>query len=89
MWYIFGGEIVRWKFEREGRFWQSEEAFEKYGLTPEKIEMIQGKIFWSEEERINMLGLMLENVGIDKMLALFDDLSLLKEAISEREKGDG
>ncbi len=80
---------MKWKFEREGRSWESEEAFEKYGLTPEKIEMIQGKIFWSEEDRVNMLGLMLENVGIDKMLALFDDLGLLREAISEREKRDG
>jgi hypothetical protein len=89
MWNIFGGEIVRWRFEREGRSWQSEEAFKKYELTPGKIEMIHGKIFWSEEERVNMLGLMLENIGIDKMLGLFDDLSLLKEAISEREYGNG
>ena len=51
------------------------------------MEMFEGKIFWSDEQRLNMLGLMLENVGIDKMLGLFDDLSLLKEAIRERENG--
>ena len=85
MWDISGGEIVKWRIERNGRSWQSDEAIEKYELTPEKMEMIHGKIFWSDEDRVNMLGLMLENVGIDKMLGLFEDLSLLKGAIAEKE----
>jgi hypothetical protein len=61
MWDISGGEIVKWRIERNGRSWQS------------------------DEDRVNMLGLMLENVGIDKMLGLFEDLSLLKGAIAEKE----
>jgi hypothetical protein len=78
---------MNWIFQRKGRAWGREEAWAKYDLTPEKMEMFEGKIFWSDEQRLNMLGLMLENVGIDKMLGLFDDLSLLKEAIREKENG--
>ncbi|MBF0343766.1 MAG: hypothetical protein HQL06_06000 [Nitrospirae bacterium] len=39
-------------------------------LTPEKFEMNDGKLFFEEEERINLLGLLLENVGIDKAITL-------------------
>ncbi|MFN8558236.1 MAG: hypothetical protein U0531_13140 [Dehalococcoidia bacterium] len=39
-------------------------------MTPEKFEMIDGKLFWSDEERLTMLALMLENVGIDAALRL-------------------
>lgn len=80
---------MKWRFERKGRAWDKDEAYEKYSLTPEKMEMIGGRLFWEEKHRLDMLGLILENVGIDKMLELFEDLSLLKEAIAERETGNG
>jgi hypothetical protein len=77
---------MNWNFQRTGRAWKGNESMERYELTPEKMEMIKGKLFWSDEDRLNMLGLVLENVGIDKMLDLFEDLSLLKEAIADRER---
>lgn len=80
---------MNWNFQRKGRAWGREEAWAKYDLTPEKIEMFEGKIFWSDEQRLNMIGLLLENVGIDKMLDLFEDLSLLKDAMADRERGNG
>lgn len=85
----FWREHMKWNIDRKGRAWMGVESREKYNLTPEKIELIEGKIFWSEKERLNMIGLLLENVGIDKMLELFDDLSVLKQAIAEREKKIG
>ena len=34
--------------------------------------MVEGKLFWSEEDRVNMLGLLLENVGADRAVRLGD-----------------
>ena len=44
----------------------------RYQLTPEKIEMVRGQLFWSDEDRLTMLGLLLENVGIDAAVRLGD-----------------
>ncbi len=54
-----------WDIRREGRAWGAGEAMARYKLTPEKIEMVKGRLFWSEEDRITMLGLLVENVGAD------------------------
>jgi hypothetical protein len=42
----------------------------RYQLTPEKIEMVKGRLFWSDEDRLTMLGLLLENVGADAAVRL-------------------
>jgi len=63
---------VKWDIRREGRAWTGDEAMQRYNLTPEKFEMYQGKLFWSDEDRLNMLGLMLENVGADQAVRLGD-----------------
>ena len=60
-----------WKIARKGRAWKSE-AMSRYMLSPEKIDLIRGKLFWSERHRINMLGLLLENVGADRAVQLGD-----------------
>jgi len=54
---------------RKGRAWR-DDARARYDLAPEKIEMIEGKLFWSERDRLRMLGLLLENVGVDKAVRL-------------------
>jgi hypothetical protein len=56
---------------REGRAW-TDEALERYERTPEKIEMFGGKLFSSDEERLAMLGLLLENMGADAAVRLGD-----------------
>ena len=43
---------------------------QRYALTPEKLEMIRGKLLWDDEERINLLGLLLENVGANRAVEL-------------------
>jgi hypothetical protein len=63
---------VNWDIRRAGRAWTADEAMQRYNLTPEKFEMYQGKLFWSDEDRVNMLGLMLENVGTDQAVRLGD-----------------
>jgi hypothetical protein len=56
---------VIWDIRRAGRAWQGEEGVEK-------IEMVRGRLFWSDEDRLTMLGLLLENVGIDAAVRLGD-----------------
>ena len=65
-------EEIQWDLRPEGRAWQGEggEARSRYDLTPDKIEMVAGKLFWSDEERVMMLALLLENVGVDRAVRI-------------------
>ncbi|MBY0523505.1 MAG: hypothetical protein K2R98_08895 [Gemmataceae bacterium] len=63
---------LQWDIRRQGRAWQGLEARARYQLSPEKIELVEGQLFWSEEERIAMLALLLENVGVDRAVRLGD-----------------
>ncbi len=62
---------VNWDIRMEGRAWR-EEARQRFELTPEKFEMYEGKLFWSDEDRLNLLGLLLENVGAAQAVRLGD-----------------
>jgi hypothetical protein len=73
-----------WNIKRKGRKISVAELEEKLADGPEKMELIDGKLYWAENERMTMLGLLIENFGIDKALK-FGDLKLWKEAISEIE----
>lgn len=66
---------------REGRRWAGGEGFRRYELTPGKIELIKGKLFWSDEERLTMLALLLENVGVDRAVTLGPP-ALWREAVA-------
>ena len=61
-----------WDIRGEGRAWKGDEARQRYALTPEKLEMIQGKLLWDEEDRVKLLALLLENVGADRAVRLGD-----------------
>ena len=73
---------VKWDIRRQGRAWTGDEAMQRYNLTPEKFEMYQGKLFWSDEERLTLLGLLLENVGVDQAIRLGDP-EVWKAAVAE------
>jgi hypothetical protein len=77
---------MAFNIQRQGRAWSGEEVEQKYlRLCPKKIELIDGKMFWSDEQRLNMLALLLENVGMDAAVRLGDP-KLWKQAIDERLK---
>ena len=72
---------MEFDIQRQGRKWSRAEIEQKYHqLCPEKIEMIEGKMFWSDEQRLNMLALLLENVGMDAAVSLGDP-QIWKQAI--------
>jgi hypothetical protein len=63
---------VRWNIGRTGRAWTADEALGCFELTPEKFEMAEGKLFWDDTQRLTLLALLLENVGVDQAVRLGD-----------------
>lgn len=59
-----------WDIRREGRAWHGGEAMARWQLTPEKLEMNEGKLLWYDEDRVKLLGLLLENLGADRAVRL-------------------
>ena len=73
---------VDWDIRREGRTWVGDEALRRLELTPEKFEMNRGRLFWDEEERLLLLGLLLENVGVNAAVRLGDP-NVWRAAVAE------
>ena len=73
-----------WDIRRDGRRWTREESERRMYQAPEKIEFVGG-IFASERERLLVLGMLLENLGIDKVIR-FGNLADWKAAITALEK---
>jgi len=57
---------IDWDIRAEGRPWRQGEAWERFELLPEKFEMISGQLVLGEEERENLLCILLELVGADR-----------------------
>ena len=76
-----------WNIQRQGRAWSREEIESRYyERTPEKIELIEGKLFWSEDDRLNLLGCLLENLGADAAVRLGDP-AVWREAVAALGEG--
>jgi hypothetical protein len=78
---------IDWDIRREGRIWSHEEFDERCYQAPEKIEFVDG-IFASDRERLIVLGMLLENLGIDKAIR-FGKLEVWKAAIADLENRQG
>jgi hypothetical protein len=52
----------------------------RHQLTPEKLEMFNGRLLWEEPDRLLLLGLLLENVGADQAVRLGDP-AVWREAV--------
>lgn len=72
-----------WDIRREGHTWTREESDRRIYQAPEKIEFVGG-IFSSEEERMTVMAMLLENLGIDKAIRLGDPADW-KVAVAELE----
>jgi hypothetical protein len=75
---------IEWDIRRKGRLWSDEEFEVRIDQAPEKIEYVNG-IFASDRQRLNVVGMLLENLGIDKVVR-FGKLEDWKAAIEELEK---
>ena len=74
----------RWDIRRQGRRWTREESRRRMEQAPEKIEFVGG-IFASELERCTVLGMLLENLGIDTAVK-FGNLADWKAAVADWER---
>jgi hypothetical protein len=54
----------------EGRLWTVDRLYALETVLPEKMELIDGKLFWSERHRLGMLSAMLEQVGLVEAVKL-------------------
>ncbi len=61
---------VEWDIRREGRSWTAGEFRQRADLRPEKLEIWEGRLLFDEQERINLLGLLLENLGADQAVRM-------------------
>ncbi len=73
---------IKWDIRREGRDWQGDEIMTRYYLAPEKIELIRGKIFFDDVQRLRMLALLLEQLGADAAVR-FGDPQVWRDAVAE------
>jgi hypothetical protein len=80
---VEGFDPAEWDIRREGRVWSHEEFNKRIYQAPEKIEF-RGGIFIYEEDRLTVLAMLLENLGINKAVQL-GNLSDWKAAIAELE----
>ena len=56
-----------WDVDLDGRRWTVDEWHQRGEALPEKFELIDGRMFWSQEER---LAALLENVGLIEAVRL-------------------
>jgi hypothetical protein len=73
-----------WNIGRKGRQWTHEEFERRIYQAPEKIEFTDG-IFTYERERMIVLAMLLENLGIDKAVRLGNPADW-KAALAELEQ---
>ena len=78
---------IDWDIRRKGRLWSHEEFDQRICQAPEKIEYVDG-IFASDRERLIVLGMLLENLGIDKTIR-FGKFEDWKAAIEDLEQKQG
>lgn len=55
----------QWDIRLNGRAWPRELALTRHAMIAGscRIEMVDGKLFWTDEERLVLLAILLENVG--------------------------
>lgn len=78
---------VNWNIKRAGRAWDAGEAMPRYYMTPEKMELIAGKLFGTHEERLRTLGLLLENCGAEAAVRMGDP-AVWREAVARLDDPD-
>jgi hypothetical protein len=63
---------ITWKIAADPVKLSGDEFWARYSHLnmPEKLEVIEGKLFWNDEQRLHVLAMLLEPVGLRRALAL-------------------
>ena len=74
-----------WHIRREGQPWVGEKFSGRIYQAPEQIEFDGGRIFTDDDERLTVLAMLLENLGIDRAVRLGNPADW-KAAVAELEQ---
>ncbi|MBI2779416.1 MAG: hypothetical protein HYX62_06510 [Gammaproteobacteria bacterium] len=77
----------KWDIRWEGRHWCYDEFLSRTDLLPEsfRIEAYDGQIGFSDQERLTVLAMLLENLGLEKSFRFLLDISLQDGEISRQD----
>jgi len=64
--------MLAWDIGLDGRRWKKEELADKVAAIPARIEVINGQLLWTEEDRLTLLAMLLEHVGMRAAVQLGD-----------------
>ncbi len=69
---LMNDKPISWKIGPEPAALTRDEFWARYDHLnmPEKFEVSQSKLFWNDEQRLHVLGMLLEAVGLKRALAL-------------------
>lgn len=56
----------------DGRAWEKDEAFTRHAELPTKLELVHGRLFWSDEDCLLVLAALIENLGTAAAVRLGD-----------------
>jgi len=73
---------IQWDIRNQGRAWTKEECWPRFELTPEKFEMIDGQLALPDDERENLLGVLLELIGADRAVQ-FGNPKIWRDAVAK------
>lgn len=74
---------IDWDIRREGRRWSAEEAeYRSCYVIPDRPEIHQGKLYFTDEERMDVAACLLENLGIDKVVQSLGSPALWQAAVA-------
>lgn len=75
--------------QEHGRRWTTDELKARLKICPEKLEIVEGRLLFNEEQRLILLALLLELIGIEKAIQIGHPGVWLKaiEALKNDEEG--
>lgn len=78
---------VPWDIRWEGRHWENDVCKERSERLPDsfRIEIHAGQLGFNDEERFTVLAMLLENLGLVKVLCFLLDVSLEDGEISRED----
>lgn len=79
--------MKKWDIRWEGRHWRGDECLDRSKLLPDSfhVQIHDGQLGFSDEERLIVLALLLENVGLAKALHFLVDVSFQDGDISSKD----
>ena len=76
---------ISWKIAPEPAALTHDEFWARYDHLnmPEKFEVVEGKLFWNDEQRLHVLAMLLEAVGLRRALTLCPPKVVRAAALAE------